>query len=61
MNRSKPMGGTELMKDWLITKLEKKKTNLLKKTQILLFDEKPKINKKNILWLHDLPNDNRLL
>ena len=60
MNQSKPMGGTELMKDWLITKLEKKKTNLLKKTQILLFDEKPKINKKNILWLHDLPNDNRL-
>lgn len=60
MSQSKPMGGTELMKDWLITGLEKKKTNLLKKTQILLFDEKPKINKKNILWLHDLPNDSRL-
>jgi len=38
MSQSKPMGGTELMKDWLITGLEKKKTNLLKKTQILLFD-----------------------
>ena len=60
MSQNKSKGGTEIMRENLISKLTKRNPKVLDRTQIAVLNDKLKSNKKKILWLHDLSNDPRL-
>ena len=52
------MGGTELMKQWLFTEIEKHEPGLTDKFQFISTRvRKLETDKQRILWIHDLAND----
>ena len=54
----KAMGGTELMKKWLFTEMEKQEPGLVDKYQFISTRvRKLETDKQRILWIHDLAND----
>ena len=50
MSQNKPKGGTEIMRENLISKLTKRNPKVLDKTQIAILNDKLKSNKKKILF-----------
>ena len=50
-------GGTELMKEWLFTEMEKREPGLKDKFQFIMTRIRELEPRQRILWLHDLAND----
>ena len=54
----KAIGGTELMRDWLFTEMEKAEPGLKDKFQFISTRVRNlDVDKQRILWIHDLAND----
>jgi len=54
----KAIGGTELMKKWLFTEMEKREPGLTEKFQWIMTRVRGlERDKQRILWIHDLAND----
>ena len=53
----KAIGGTELMRNWLFTELEKREPGIKDKFQWISTRVRGLEDKQRILWVHDLAND----